>query len=79
MAGPGYFSTWLYSKKIALNLQALPEGWWNFKDAAPWFSGKLKAHAKQLAAQAQRPYSHLPSHQRMEENARAGEYVRSSK
>jgi hypothetical protein len=71
MAGPGYFSTWLYSKKIALNLQSLPEGWWNFKDAAPWFSGKLKAHAKQLAAQAKRPYIHLPSHQRMEENARS--------
>ena len=30
MAGPGYFTTWLSSKKIALNLQALPEGWWNF-------------------------------------------------
>ena len=35
MAGPGYFSTWLYSKKIALNLQAPPEGWRNFKEVAP--------------------------------------------
>lgn len=26
MAGAGYFSTWLYSKKIALNLQSPPEG-----------------------------------------------------
>jgi hypothetical protein len=71
MAAPGYFSTWLYSKKIALNLQSLPEGWWNFKDAAPWFAGKLKGHAKELAAAAQRPYVHLPAHQRMEESARA--------
>jgi hypothetical protein len=71
MAGPGYFSTWLYSKKIALNLQSPPEGWWNFKEAAPWFSEKLKAHAKAAAAQAKRPYQHLPSHERMEDNARA--------
>ena len=52
MAAPGYFSTWLFSKKIALNLQSPPEGWWNFKDAAPWFSGKVKTHAKELAATA---------------------------
>jgi hypothetical protein len=71
MAAPGYFSTWLFSKKIALNLQSPPEGWWNFKDAAPWFSGKVKTHAKELAATAQRPYTHLPSRQRMEDNARA--------
>jgi len=71
MAAPGYFSTWLYSKKIALNLQSPPEGWWNFKEAAPWFAEKLKAHAKELAAQAGRPYIHLSSHERMEDNARA--------
>lgn len=71
MAGAGYFSTWLYSKKIALNLQAPPAGWWNYREAAPWFSKTLKAHAQELARQAQRPYTHLPSHQRMEENARA--------
>ena len=71
MAGTGYFLTWLGSKRIALNLQAPPEGWWNFRDAAPWFSGKLKAHAKELAAKAKRPYTHLPSRERMEENARA--------
>lgn len=71
MAGPGYFSTWLYSKKIALNLHSPPEGWWNFKEAAPWFSGELKAHAKELAAAANRPYRHLPSRERMEDNARA--------
>lgn len=70
MAAPGYFATWLYSKKIALNLHSPPEGWWNFKDAAPWFSGKLKEHAQQLAASANRPYIHLPAHQRMEDNAR---------
>jgi hypothetical protein len=70
MAGPGYFSTWLYSKKIALNLQAPPEGWWNFKEAAPWFSKKLKRHAVALADKARRPYTHLPSHERMEDKAR---------
>jgi hypothetical protein len=70
MAGPGYFSTWLYSKQIALNLQSPPEGWWNFRDAAPWFAGTLKTHAKELAAQAGRPYIHLTSRTRMEENAR---------
>jgi len=70
MAGPGYFSTWLYSKKIALNLQSPPDGWWNFKEAAPWFSGKLKEHAKQVAAGRHRPYTHLVSRQPMEDNAR---------
>ena len=70
MAGPGYFSTWLYSKRIALNLNCPPEGWWNFKDAAPWFSEQLKAHAKGLAAGARRPYQHLPSPKRMEDQAR---------
>ncbi len=72
MAGPCYFSTWLYSKKISLNLQAPPEGWWNYKDAAPWVSGELKRHAKELAASAGRPYTHLSSRgERMEESARA--------
>lgn len=71
IAGPGYFSTWLYSKRIALNLQQPEPGWWNFKEAAPWFAETLKAHAKSAAAEAGRPYRHLPSHERMEEEARA--------
>ena len=71
MAGPGYFSSWLYSKQIALNLQQPEPGWWNFKEAAPWFAETLKAHARRMAAQAGRPYRHLPTHARMEENARA--------
>jgi hypothetical protein len=71
MAGPGYFSSWLYSKQIALNLQQPEPGWWNFKEAAPWFAETLKAHAQGMAAQAGRPYRHLPTHERMEENARA--------
>jgi len=71
MAGPGYFSTWLYSKQIALNLKDPPEGWWNFKEAAPWFAQALKEHAKALAAGANRPYQHLASHGSMEETARA--------
>lgn len=37
---------------------------------APWFAEQLKAHARAMAAQAGRPYRHLPSHERMEENAR---------
>ena len=71
MAGAGYFATWLYSQRIALNLQQLEPGWWNFKEAAPWFAEQLKAHAKALATAAGRPYRHLPSHERMEDNARA--------
>ncbi len=70
IAGVGYFSTWLFSKQIALNLTQLKEGWWNFKDAAPWFAERLKAHARQLAEQNGRPYRHLPCAERMEENAR---------
>jgi hypothetical protein len=70
MAGVGYFSTWLYSKRIALNLKQLAEGWWNFKDAAPWFAETLKAHARALAERWGRPYRHLPRAERMEENAR---------
>jgi hypothetical protein len=71
MAGAGYFSTWLFSKRIALNLRQPEPGWWNFKEAAPWFAETLKAHARALAAKAGRPYQHLPSHERMEEKARA--------
>ncbi len=71
MANPAYLGVWLRSKKIGLNLQALPEGWRNFKEVAPWFAEQLKAHAKAVAAQAGRPYQHLYTHQRMEENARA--------
>jgi hypothetical protein len=70
IAGVGYFSTWLYSKKISLNLQQPEPGWRPFKEMAPWFAEQLKAHAKQVAADAGRPYQHLPSHERMEENAR---------
>jgi hypothetical protein len=70
IAGTGYFSTWLFSKRIALNLQQVPQGWRNFKEAAPWFAEKVKTHAQALAAAAGRPYQHLPSQQRMEENAR---------
>ncbi len=70
MAGPGYFVTWLYSKQISLNLQTPREGWWNFKEAAPWFSKEMKGHAQKLASQAKRPYTHLPSRERMEDNAR---------
>jgi hypothetical protein len=71
MAGAGYFSTWLYSKQIALNLRQPEPGWWNFKEAAPSFAEKLKAHARALAAEAGRPYQHLAAHGPMEERARA--------
>jgi len=70
IAGVGYFSTWLYSKQIALNMRQLSDGWWNFKHAAPWFADTLKAHARALADKAGRPYRHLPRAERMEENAR---------
>lgn len=70
IAGTGYFLRWLSSKQIALNLKQLPEGWWSFKEAAPWFAERLKAHVRQLAVQAGRPYRHLPCAERMEENAR---------
>ena len=71
IAGTGYFLGWMQAKKIALNLQNPPEGWWNFKEAAPWFSEALKAHAKKLADQAGRVYQHLPAPARMQETARA--------
>jgi hypothetical protein len=70
IAGVGYFSTWLFSKQIALNMRQLSEGWWNFKDAAPWFAERLKTHARALADREGRPYRHLPCAERMEENAR---------
>jgi hypothetical protein len=70
MAGLGYFSTWLYSKKISLNLQNLPEGWRRFKDIGPQFAEWLKEHARGLAEGAGRPYVHLPTAQRMEQQAR---------
>jgi hypothetical protein len=70
IAGVGYFATWLFSKQIALNLRELKEGWWNFKDAAPWFANTLKTHARALAAQRGRPYRHLTSAEPMEEKAR---------
>jgi hypothetical protein len=70
MAGAGYFSTWLYSRRISLKPQPPEPEWWTFKEAAPWFAEQLKAHAQVMAAATQRPYRHLPSHERMEENAR---------
>jgi hypothetical protein len=72
IAGTGYFSTWLYSKRIALNLKEPRAGWRNFKDMAPYFAEALKTHAQGFAEAAGRPYQHLATHdQRMEENARA--------
>ena len=71
LAGLGYFRTWLHSKGIGLNLKNLPAGWWNFKEAAPWFADQLKAHAQAVANAAGRPRRHLPAHERMEDNARA--------
>jgi hypothetical protein len=71
MANVGYFLTWMHSKRIGLNLKQLPEGWWNFKEAAPSFAAQLKAHAQATAAAAGRPYRHLASHERMEASARA--------
>jgi len=70
MAGTGYFLRWLASKQIAHNSKQLPGGWWNFKEAAPWFADKLKRHAHALAASRRRPYRHLARAERMEENAR---------
>ncbi len=70
IAGVGYFATWLFSKQIALNLRQLKEGWWNFKEAAPWFAETLKAHARAAAEQQGRPYRHLSRAERMEDNAR---------
>jgi hypothetical protein len=70
MAGVGYFATWLYSKKISLNLQNLPEGWQRFKDMGPQFAEWLKAHAQGMAEGAGRPFKHLPTAEKMEQNAR---------
>jgi hypothetical protein len=70
IAGTGYFSTWLYSKQISLNLQNLPAGWGTFKEMGPNFAEWLKAHARASADGASRPFQHLPTAQRMEQNAR---------
>ena len=71
MANPRYCRAWMWSKQIGLNLKDLPAGWRNFKEAAPWFAEQIKAHAQRLAAEAGRPYRHLPSHNEpMEDNAR---------
>ena len=72
MAAVGYCSTWLYSKKISLNVPRLcAQGWQAFKDVASQFAQQLKAHAQQTAEQAGRPYRHLTSSQPMESQARA--------
>lgn len=71
IAGVGYLLGWMTAKRIALNLTRPPDGWRNFKEAAPWFADQLKAHAQAAAAAAGRPYRHLPTHERMEDNARA--------
>lgn len=70
MAGPGYFSTWLYSKQISVKNEP-PDGWCTFKEAAPRLAESLKAHAQAMAAAAGRPYQPLTSAQDMETNARA--------
>lgn len=71
MAAVGYFSTWLYSKQISLNVPRLcAAGWRAFKDIAPEFAQQIKAHAQALAERAGRPYRHLRSSQPMESQAR---------
>jgi hypothetical protein len=69
IAGVGYFLGWLTSKGISLNLCQPEPGRWKYKEAAPWFADKLKAHAQARARTAGRPYRNLLSHERMEENA----------
>lgn len=46
IAGTGYFMGWLTHKRIGLNLREVPEGWRNFKDAAPEFAERIKRHAQ---------------------------------
>jgi hypothetical protein len=71
MAGLGYFSTWLYSKKISLNVERLcAQGWQPFKTVAPAFAEQIKQHAKDAAERAGRPYQHLSASQPMEQQAR---------
>ena len=57
------------SKKICLNLKNPAEGWWTYKQAAPWFSEQLKKHAKKTAEEAGRPYERGTG--KMEEQAAA--------
>ena len=70
LSGLGYCLAWLHSRKITLKVQGLAEGWQRFKDVVPELAERIKAHAKALAEQAGRPYQHLPSHERMEQQAR---------
>jgi hypothetical protein len=62
--------TWLHPRQIPLRVRDLPEGWQRFKDVVPALAEQIKTHAKTLAEQARRPYRHLPSHQRMEQEVR---------
>lgn len=70
LTGVGYFSTWLYSRKISLTTGSPQVGWWTFKQAAPWFAERLKAHARKLATGAGRRYQHLATRERLEDQAR---------
>lgn len=70
IAARDYFSTWLFSKQISLNLQQPEPGWWTFKAAAPSFAEQVKAHARAIAAESNRPYRHLAAAERMEDAAR---------
>lgn len=71
IAGLGYFSTWLYSKQISLNVERLcAQGWRPFKEVAPALAEEIKEHAKSAAENAGRPYRHLSSSEPMEQQAR---------
>ena len=70
LASLGYCLTWMHSRRITLRVHDLPAGWQRFKDVVAAFAERLKTHAKALAEQAGRPYQHLPTHERMEQQAR---------
>jgi len=69
IAGTGYLLGWMTWRKISLNTDRPDPGWKKFKDMAPWFSQRIKAHVQALAEKAGRPYRHLPKPERMDEQA----------
>ena len=70
IAGLGYLLGWMTHRKISLNVARSEPGWRKFKDIAPYFQRRLKAHAQALAQKAGRPYRHLPQPDQMEQQAR---------
>ena len=71
IAGVGYFSTWLFSKRIALNMRQLLGGMVELQGRGPVVCREIEGPRSGCwQSKTGRPYRHLPCAERMEENAR---------